>query len=172
MARLAFLLPLLLTSARYLGWNVLTRNSGRYFSFTLSYFRAFYVPGVAPTDYKEGDDVDVKAVKMTSAHTQVSAALSLYLMSTAPWKERADCINWPYHDMSRTVSYVTHLCNWKCCFPLSARYPCVLTFCFHSCPLSTTPCPCVSLQMEWDSTAVRTLDKSSGEQKNTGQEGQ
>lgn len=48
MARLAFLLPLLLTTAR-----------------------AFYVPGVAPTDYKEGDDVDVKAVKMTSAHTQL-----------------------------------------------------------------------------------------------------
>ena len=41
--------------------------------FTLFNFRAFYVPGVAPTDYKEGDDVDVKAVKMTSAHTQVSA---------------------------------------------------------------------------------------------------
>lgn len=33
--------------------------------------RAFYVPGVAPTDYKDGDDVEVKAVKMTSAHTQV-----------------------------------------------------------------------------------------------------
>ena len=67
---------------------------------------------MAPTDYKEGDDVDVKAVKMTSAHTQVSAALSLYLIEYSTLeRERADCINWPYHDMSRTVSYVTHLCN-------------------------------------------------------------
>ena len=31
----------------------------------------FYVPGVAPTDFKEGELIEVKAVKMTSAHTQV-----------------------------------------------------------------------------------------------------
>jgi len=47
MAEKALLLPLLLTTVR-----------------------AFYVPGVAPTDYKDGDEVEVKAVKMTSAHTQ------------------------------------------------------------------------------------------------------
>jgi len=47
MALKALLLPLLLTTVR-----------------------AFYVPGVAPTDYKDGDEVEVKAVKMTSAHTQ------------------------------------------------------------------------------------------------------
>jgi len=31
----------------------------------------FYVPGVAPTDFSKGDSVDVRAVKMTSAHTQL-----------------------------------------------------------------------------------------------------
>ena len=28
--------------------------------------RGFYIPGVAPVEYKDGDVVDVKAVKMTS----------------------------------------------------------------------------------------------------------
>ncbi|XP_051915738.1 transmembrane 9 superfamily member 4 isoform X2 [Hippocampus zosterae] len=31
----------------------------------------FYVPGVAPRDFHEGDIVDIKAVKMTSSHTQL-----------------------------------------------------------------------------------------------------
>merc|ERR1719436_909669 len=31
----------------------------------------FYVPGVAPTDFKEKEKIEVKAVKMTSAHTQL-----------------------------------------------------------------------------------------------------
>lgn len=31
----------------------------------------FYVPGVAPTDFKEGDAIVVKAIKMTSSHTQL-----------------------------------------------------------------------------------------------------
>lgn len=31
----------------------------------------FYVPGVAPTDFKEGDAIDVRAVKMTSSQTQL-----------------------------------------------------------------------------------------------------
>jgi len=31
----------------------------------------FYVPGVAPQDFHAGSDIDVKAVKMTSAHTQL-----------------------------------------------------------------------------------------------------
>jgi len=33
--------------------------------------QAFYVPGVAPTDFKKGDSIDVRAIKMTSAHTQL-----------------------------------------------------------------------------------------------------
>ncbi|CAH1105050.1 unnamed protein product [Psylliodes chrysocephalus] len=37
--------------------------------FSLSY--QFYVPGMAPTDFKKGDPIEVKAVKMTSIHTQL-----------------------------------------------------------------------------------------------------
>merc|ERR1719402_2025833 len=32
---------------------------------------AFYVPGVAPTDFADQENIEVKAVKMTSAHTQL-----------------------------------------------------------------------------------------------------
>ena len=32
---------------------------------------AFYVPGVAPQDFSEGDKIDVRAIKMTSSHTQL-----------------------------------------------------------------------------------------------------
>ena len=32
---------------------------------------AFYVPGVAPQDFSEGDRIDVRAIKMTSSHTQL-----------------------------------------------------------------------------------------------------
>jgi len=31
----------------------------------------FYVPGVAPTDFKKGGEIGVKAIKMTSSHTQL-----------------------------------------------------------------------------------------------------
>lgn len=31
----------------------------------------FYVPGVAPVEFKKGQKIDVKAVKMTSIHTQL-----------------------------------------------------------------------------------------------------
>ncbi|KAJ8971974.1 hypothetical protein NQ314_000456 [Rhamnusium bicolor] len=31
----------------------------------------FYVPGMAPADFKKGDPIEVKAVKMTSIHTQL-----------------------------------------------------------------------------------------------------
>lgn len=31
----------------------------------------FYVPGMAPVEFKRGDPIDVKAVKMTSVHTQL-----------------------------------------------------------------------------------------------------
>ena len=33
--------------------------------------QAFYVPGVAPQDFSEGDKIDVRAIKMTSSHTQL-----------------------------------------------------------------------------------------------------
>lgn len=33
--------------------------------------QGFYVPGVAPVEFKKGDKIDVKAVKMTSTHTQL-----------------------------------------------------------------------------------------------------
>jgi len=33
--------------------------------------RGFYVPGVAPVEFKKGDPIEVKAVKMTSIHTQL-----------------------------------------------------------------------------------------------------
>ena len=32
---------------------------------------AFYVPGVAPTDFKQEESIDVRAVKMTSSQTQL-----------------------------------------------------------------------------------------------------
>ena len=32
---------------------------------------SFYVPGVAPVEFKRGSLIDVKAVKMTSTHTQL-----------------------------------------------------------------------------------------------------
>ena len=32
---------------------------------------AFYVPGVAPTDFEEGQSIEVRAIKMTSTHTQL-----------------------------------------------------------------------------------------------------
>ena len=31
----------------------------------------FYVPGVAPQDFSDGDKIDVRAIKMTSSHTQL-----------------------------------------------------------------------------------------------------
>ena len=31
----------------------------------------FYVPGVAPSDFDKGDPIEVTALKMTSAHTQL-----------------------------------------------------------------------------------------------------
>ncbi len=33
--------------------------------------RAFYVPGVAPTDFAKGDSIEIRAIKMTSTHTQL-----------------------------------------------------------------------------------------------------
>ena len=32
---------------------------------------AFYVPGVAPQDFAKGSKIDVRAIKMTSSHTQL-----------------------------------------------------------------------------------------------------
>ncbi|KAJ8958946.1 hypothetical protein NQ318_019716 [Aromia moschata] len=43
----------------------------------------FYVPGMAPTDFKKGDLIEVKAVKMTSIHTQLpSRVLFAAFLST------------------------------------------------------------------------------------------
>ena len=32
---------------------------------------SFYVPGVAPIDFSQGQKIEVKAIKMTSSHTQL-----------------------------------------------------------------------------------------------------
>jgi len=32
---------------------------------------AFYVPGVAPTDFRNKQEIEIRAIKMTSAHTQL-----------------------------------------------------------------------------------------------------
>ena len=54
---LNFRIPLIILTVAVMFWD--TRVSG------------FYVPGVAPTDFKEGGVIDVKAIKMTSSHTQL-----------------------------------------------------------------------------------------------------
>jgi len=40
-------------------------------AFLIGRGEAFYVPGVAPTDFHKSEDIAVRAVKMTSAHTQL-----------------------------------------------------------------------------------------------------
>ena len=37
----------------------------------ISIARAFYVPGVAPIDFKKSEKVEIRAVKMTSSKTQL-----------------------------------------------------------------------------------------------------
>lgn len=34
----------------------------------------FYIPGVAPVEFKSGDKIEVKAIKLTSTHTQLPYA--------------------------------------------------------------------------------------------------
>ena len=46
---------------------------------------AFYVPGVAPTDFRKGDHITVKAIKMTSSHTQLP--FEYYSLPFCPPKE-------------------------------------------------------------------------------------
>uniref|UniRef100_A0A1B6DT05 Transmembrane 9 superfamily member n=1 Tax=Clastoptera arizonana TaxID=38151 RepID=A0A1B6DT05_9HEMI len=48
--------------------------------------RAFYVPGVAPVEFKKGDRIEVKAVKMTSTHTQLP--YEYYSLPFCPPKNR------------------------------------------------------------------------------------
>lgn len=36
--------------------------------------RGFYIPGVAPVEFKSGDKIEVKAIKLTSSHTQLPYA--------------------------------------------------------------------------------------------------
>uniref|UniRef100_A0A3P8TGB8 Uncharacterized protein n=1 Tax=Amphiprion percula TaxID=161767 RepID=A0A3P8TGB8_AMPPE len=38
---------------------------------SLPVVRTFYVPGVAPRDFRDGETVDIKAVKLTSSRTQL-----------------------------------------------------------------------------------------------------
>ncbi len=45
----------------------------------------FYVPGVAPTDFRKGDKITVKAIKMTSSHTQLP--YEYYSLPFCPPKE-------------------------------------------------------------------------------------
>ncbi|VVC92935.1 unnamed protein product [Leptidea sinapis] len=42
-----------------------------YVSWLIIFNNAFYVPGVAPVEFKKGQKIEVKAVKMTSIHTQL-----------------------------------------------------------------------------------------------------
>lgn len=37
----------------------------------INFTNGFYVPGVAPVEFKKGQRIEVKAVKMTSIHTQL-----------------------------------------------------------------------------------------------------
>lgn len=39
--------------------------------FSIVEINGFYVPGVAPVEFKKGQKIEVKAVKMTSTHTQL-----------------------------------------------------------------------------------------------------
>ena len=39
--------------------------------FSFDVCNAFYVPGVAPQDFAKGEKIDVRAIKMTSSHTQL-----------------------------------------------------------------------------------------------------
>lgn len=48
---------------------------------------AFYVPGVAPVEYKKGSKIEVKAVKMTSTQTQLP--YEYYSLPFCPPKNRA-----------------------------------------------------------------------------------
>lgn len=41
------------------------------FSSFILFSNGFYVPGVAPVEFKKGQRIEVKAVKMTSIHTQL-----------------------------------------------------------------------------------------------------
>lgn len=42
-----------------------------WFSFCLDHSLGFYVPGVAPVEFKKGESIEVRAVKMTSTLTQL-----------------------------------------------------------------------------------------------------
>lgn len=56
-------------------------------SLLCKYSQAFYVPGVAPVEYKKGSKIEVKAVKMTSTQTQLP--YEYYSLPFCPPKNRA-----------------------------------------------------------------------------------
>ena len=41
------------------------------FGATTTAVQGLYVPGVAPTDFQKDDSIEVRAIKMTSTHTQL-----------------------------------------------------------------------------------------------------
>lgn len=47
---------------------------------------AFYIPGVAPVEFKKGDKIEVRAVKMTSTQTQLP--FEYYSLPFCPPKNR------------------------------------------------------------------------------------
>lgn len=77
----------------------------------------FYVPGVAPTDFQKGDKITVKAIKMTSSHTQLP--FEYYSMPLCPPKDgkiqyktenlgeilRGDRISSTAYDVEMNVQY-------------------------------------------------------------------
>ena len=107
--------------------------------FGRTFSRAFYVPGVAPTDYKDGDDVAVKAVKMTSAHTQVCRVqLSTDSVLVEYWlKLQMLTLSWHVSD----VLNVWHLWNRNDALSpisLSSPFP-QLPYEYYSLPLCEPP---------------------------------
>lgn len=44
------------------------------FSLVIGRSAGFYIPGVAPVEFKSGDTIEVKAIKLTSTHTQLPYA--------------------------------------------------------------------------------------------------
>ncbi|GAB6029941.1 Transmembrane 9 super member 4 [Chamberlinius hualienensis] len=85
---------------------------------------AFYVPGIAPVEFQKGQTIEVKAVKMTSSHTQLpfeyySLPLCVPMNGTIHYKPknlgevlRGDrIVNTPYDVKMATTTGCRLLCN-------------------------------------------------------------
>lgn len=55
-------------------------------TFFLKLSSCFYIPGVAPVEFKKGDRIEVRAVKMTSTQTQLP--FEYYSLPFCPPKNR------------------------------------------------------------------------------------